>query len=265
VIALDATTQSIEIQTSQASTTIDWTCSWVDTTATTFVPGSSHGTITGVSAATTIVPAPAAATYRGIKHIAFRNRHASLYQDVIVKKNVSASLYQIVNGTILKGECLIYEEGAGWNVHKSDGRVSTNNFGANGAPGATGGPGIGTTGWGYIDFGPGASDAQLVVTGQAAIGSGDVVEAWLKIGNSAAHTADEHRIETIGVKAGSIVAGTGFTIFAYNTNNLAEPDVSPLARDRRVGPGGGLNADRPDRGGKATLIYDDWLVWWRWS
>ena len=69
-----------------------------------------------------------------------------------------------------------------------------------------------------LDFGafPGASDATVVVTGQAGIGAGSLVEAWLIPVATADHSADEHLVETLKVQAGSIVAGTGFTIRGVN-------------------------------------------------
>jgi hypothetical protein len=67
-----------------------------------------------------------------------------------------------------------------------------------------------------IDFGayPGKADARLAITGQAAIGSGALVDAWIMPAATADHSIDEHVAEQIDVMAGDVVAGTGFTIFA---------------------------------------------------
>jgi hypothetical protein len=67
-----------------------------------------------------------------------------------------------------------------------------------------------------IDFGafPGAPDATVAVTGQAAIVSGSLVGAWIRPVATADHSADEHRLETIAIVADTIVAATGFTIYA---------------------------------------------------
>jgi hypothetical protein len=70
-----------------------------------------------------------------------------------------------------------------------------------------------------VDFGafPGASDTSLAVTGLPAITANGAVVASITPKASTDHSADEHWAETIGVSAGNIVAGTGFTIYAKNT------------------------------------------------
>lgn len=87
-----------------------------------------------------------------------------------------------------------------------------------------------------LDFGtfPGKSDASVVITGQASILAGSLVEAWLLPAATADHSADEHLIETLDVFAGNIVAGTGFTIYGINE-------------------------------GFGTLIYGQWNVAWVWN
>lgn len=71
------------------------------------------------------------------------------------------------------------------------------------------------TGTVLLNFGafPGKTDATVVVTGQAGIVSGSLVEAWILPAATTEHTADEHWVENIQVMAGNIVAGTGFTIY----------------------------------------------------
>ena len=108
------------------------------------------------------------------------------------------------------------------------------------------------TGTATLDFGafPGASDASVAVTGQAAIVSGSLVEAWLRPVASTDHSADEHMVETMKVYAGNIVGGTGFTIYGFNTSQLNEPIE------------GGLQ--RTQYGGKGTRIYGTWTISWAW-
>ena len=93
-----------------------------------------------------------------------------------------------------------------------------------------------------VDFGafPGKSDTSVAVTGQAAIVSGSLVGAWIRPVATADHTADEHLVETISIIAGNIVAATGFTIYALNTNQIADPKASPR-------------------------LYGQWTVAWAWS
>ncbi len=71
-----------------------------------------------------------------------------------------------------------------------------------------------------IDFGAGATDARVVVTGQSAITAQSVVLAKLLYEPTVDHSADEHLVEELDVMAGAIVAGVGFTIVA-RTRNLA--------------------------------------------
>ena len=99
------------------------------------------------------------------------------------------------------------------------------------------------TGIAELDFGafPGSGEASVAVTGQAAIVAGSLVEAWLRPVATTDHSADEHLVETIRVVAGNIVAGTGFTIYGYDTNQ------------------------QPDPNGKGTRLYGKWTVAWAWS
>ena len=127
------------------------------------------------------------------------------------------------------------------------------------------------TGTATIDFGsfPGSSDASIAVTGQASIIAGSLVEAWLRPEATADHSADEHVFETIRVVAGNIVAGTGFTIYGLNTNQINEP-VTPERLGRFSGTGSDLGAGRQDRqaqdkGGKGTRIYGTWTIAWVWN
>ena len=137
-------------------------------------------------------------------------------------------------------------------------------------PGGGGGANVGTA---TVNFGafPGSSDASVAVTGQAGIVAGSVVQAWIRPVATADHSADEHMLETIKVHAHTIVAGTGFTISAFNAGTINEPDVAAVSRDgvsQQTGrPGGrgpqdGLAAAV---GGKGTRIYGQWTLAWSWS
>lgn len=117
------------------------------------------------------------------------------------------------------------------------------------------------TGTALLDFGsfPGASDASVVVTGQTGIASGSFVEAWISPSVTADHTADEHVVETLEVVAGNIVAGTGFTIYGVNTNQVNEP-VIPSANGSSVSPAPQLQ----QIGGLGTRLYGKWNISWAW-
>ena len=120
---------------------------------------------------------------------------------------------------------------------------------------------MGAQGHTTVDFGafPGSSHATVAVTGQAAIVAGSDAEAWIRAEDSADHSADEHIVETIQVRAAAIDAGVGFTIHAWNTSQLNEPLL----------PGGGgrgqLEDGGPRVGGVGTLLYGVWNVSWCWN
>lgn len=133
---------------------------------------------------------------------------------------------------------------------------------------------MGATGQTTLDFGtfPGASDASVAVTGQASIASGSLVEAWIRPAATADHTADEHMVETVWVVAGNIVAGTGFTIYGFNTNNLTEPvEKQPhetsvfTASATTIGVKTAAPGRRANLGGQGTRIYGTWTVAWAWT
>lgn len=123
-----------------------------------------------------------------------------------------------------------------------------------------------------IDFGafPGKSDAAVVVTGQTSIVAGSLVEAWIRPEATADHTADEHMVESLKVIAGNIVAGTGFTIYAFNTSQINEPLVPFTGRTNPTAAGQTVAANpqgpqQQTRGGVGTRIYGVFLVAWCWN
>jgi hypothetical protein len=79
------------------------------------------------------------------------------------------------------------------------------------------------TGTAVLDFGaaPGAAQATVVVTGQAAILTTSFVEAWMRIQDATAnHTVDDHAFANIRIVAGKIVAGVGFTIYGESPDGV---------------------------------------------
>ena len=139
------------------------------------------------------------------------------------------------------------------------------------APPAGGG---GNTGTATVDFGafPGSSHASVVVTGQAGIVAGSIVQAWVRPVATADHSADEHMLETLKVVASDIVAGTGFTINAFNDGVINEPDVAAVSRDavsQQTGRPGGRGQQHSSQsaaaGAKGTRLYGLWTVAWQWS
>lgn len=105
-----------------------------------------------------------------------------------------------------------------------------------------------------VDFGafPGQSDASLDVTGQTSILSGSIVRAWIMPKDTVDHLADEHMVETIQAFAANIVAGTGFTLYVFNTNQITE------------NPEGPRHLWYPQCQGQQPTIYGKWTVGWTW-
>jgi len=127
---------------------------------------------------------------------------------------------------------------------------------------------MGAQGTATIDFGafPGTSDASVAVTGQAAIGAASLVEAWIRPVATADHTDTEHMVETISVFAASIVAGTGFTIFGFNTSQLNEPSGRSAIQQALTRAGRGVQDNPPDvGGGKGTRLWGLFTVAWVWN
>jgi hypothetical protein len=136
--------------------------------------------------------------------------------------------------------------------------------------GGGGGANVGTA---TVNFGafPGSSHATVAVTGQTGIVAGSIVNAWIRPVATADHSADEHMLETIKVHASDIVAGTGFTINAFNAGTINEPAEDPRSKDNlsqiAARPGGQGKQDGLSgaTGGKGTRIYGQWTIAWSWS
>ena len=127
---------------------------------------------------------------------------------------------------------------------------------------------MGAQGTALLDFGafPGASDASVTVTGQGSILAGSLVEAWIYPVDTADHSSTEHMVETIRVFAADIVAGTGFTIYGFNTSQLTEGlEVEGAGRSATAVVGAQTGAIVPSKGGMGTLIYGTWTVGWVWA
>lgn len=126
---------------------------------------------------------------------------------------------------------------------------------------------MGAQGKTTVDFGafPGSSDTTVTVTGQTGILTTSLVEAWIRPEATADHSADEHVFETLRVMAGNIVAGTGFTIYALNTNTLNEPLTQAGTTGFRPAATTVYGYTEPTVGGQGTRLYGLWTVAWVWN
>lgn len=75
------------------------------------------------------------------------------------------------------------------------------------------------TGTTTVDFGSGAHDTSVAVASPT-IAGGSLVEAWVWPVDTADHPAEDHRIDPPHVVAGDVVAGVGFTIYAYSKDRF---------------------------------------------
>ena len=113
-----------------------------------------------------------------------------------------------------------------------------------------------TTGTASLNFGatPGAFEASVVVTGQAGIVAGSLLECWILPATTADHSNDEHILNPPRVIAGTIVAGTGFTIYGFSPESGAMPTLA-TGSDRLQD---GKSESNPPR------CYGVWNVGWVW-
>lgn len=84
----------------------------------------------------------------------------------------------------------------------------------------------GATGTAVVDFGSGNSEASVVITGQSSIVAGSVIRAWINPIASSNNEADAHLRETLNIVAGSIVPGTGFTVYAFKWAALEQDTLA---------------------------------------
>ncbi len=76
------------------------------------------------------------------------------------------------------------------------------------------------TGTAVLDFGTGATNASVAVTGQTGILATSRVDAWIEATATANHSVEEHAAAGVDIRAGNLVAGTGFTIYGVTRDLL---------------------------------------------
>lgn len=79
------------------------------------------------------------------------------------------------------------------------------------------------TGTAIVDFGAGANEAAVAVSGQSTIQATSKAEAWVMGDDTTAdHTASDHRWFNafVGLTCGTPEAGVGFTIYANSIHKL---------------------------------------------
>lgn len=115
MIFLAATTDKLSVITSSAAT-IAVQANYVDAASSTLVASGAGNQNTAISSAATtdFLAAPGASTVRTLKQATWRNKDASLSDDLTVQFNANGTLYEIHKVTLAPGDCLEYIEGVGF-------------------------------------------------------------------------------------------------------------------------------------------------------
>lgn len=135
-LILDATTKSLELETSSSAST-DYAVAYVDNTSSTFVPGLNQGNVASATT-TAILAAPAASTQRQVKWLTLKNRSTTTAQGVTLKLDVSATEYHLApTVTLAPGESARWDADGDLVVYTSAGlerRQSVSDVGYTGRP-----------------------------------------------------------------------------------------------------------------------------------
>ena len=174
MIALDATTDSLEVDLTGAVTTnqLPFVAAYVDVSQSTFAMTASAGNdgTTNNTTAVTLVAAPGASTSRILKYLSIKNSD-TVATELWVQLNANATLREIWKGTLAVGDTLVYVDSNGWNVINASGSIKNtfaNTFTATRVPFA-GSDGILTTdsGFTFNTTGDVLTVGQLVASGNS--------------------------------------------------------------------------------------------------
>ncbi len=127
MLLLASTSDLLRIITGSAIT-VDVHASWVDMNGSTITPGRTNTLIT-TATTTTVVGSPAASTYRTVKTLTARNRHATTACDVTVVHSDGTNVPELVKVTLSAGDALHYDEHNGFTVRDSLGRIKSRSDG----------------------------------------------------------------------------------------------------------------------------------------
>lgn len=122
MLTLTTTSQIIEVTTAQA-TAVDVSVSFADHTTSGAVLDDQQTLIT-TATTTTILAAPAASTQRQVKMISILNTGVSSNL-ITVKKDISATEYDLISVTLGVSERMEYLDGRGWAVYNNQGSIKT--------------------------------------------------------------------------------------------------------------------------------------------
>lgn len=129
MITLTDTTHILELTTGSA-TNVDVFVSYADHTTSGAVLGDQQTLIT-TATTTTILGAPAASTQRQVKLISISNTSATP-NAIVVKKDISATEYDLFTMTMPGNSQLYYVDGVGWQAFNNQGQLQMANVGVTG-------------------------------------------------------------------------------------------------------------------------------------
>ena len=114
-----ATTSSLLRVTTSSAATVDVNASWFDYKAGDPVSPGSLNTPISSATTTTVVASPASSTYRNVKELFIRNKHATDSNTVTVLLNDGTNTSELFKATLAPGAQLEYTSGTGFQVTTS--------------------------------------------------------------------------------------------------------------------------------------------------
>lgn len=122
MLLLASTSDEIRVVTS-AAITVDVHASYVDLASGSVTPGRTN-TLISTATTTTAVASPGASTYRTVKTLHIRNRHAATSCDVtVIHRQTGPVDAELVKVTLLAGDALHYDQHNGFTVRDNFGRI----------------------------------------------------------------------------------------------------------------------------------------------
>jgi hypothetical protein len=122
MLILDSASDKVQLITGQAAT-IHAHYSILDNASGTVTPSSDN--IAAISTATTtdIVPSPGSSVQRNVRHLNFRNAHATASCDLTVQHTDGTDTATLFKCTLLAGEELTFDQGGRWTHYDSNGGI----------------------------------------------------------------------------------------------------------------------------------------------
>lgn len=123
MLLLASTSDLLRVVTSAAVDT-DVHATFADLNGTTVTPGRTNTAIS-TATTTTVVGSPGSSTYRSVKTMTVRNKHATTAQTTKVLHTDGTTAVELIEVVLSAGDCLHYHEGAGFWVSDRLGRTKS--------------------------------------------------------------------------------------------------------------------------------------------